>query len=119
MYQLRFETRLGFDTGLTIIVGELYYMLPVTSQVKHLILFPGIEHIKIHKTKYTENQLKYYQILSNFKYHQSYIKQHEHLNNKVPPPQKYYLKKLVRYVVKLSLNLIDLFLKLKFVFFGH
>jgi hypothetical protein len=34
-------TRLGFDTGqIAIFIGELYFMQPVTLQVKHLILFP-------------------------------------------------------------------------------
>jgi hypothetical protein len=41
-------TRLDFGTGqIAIFIGELYFMLPFTLQVKHLILFPGIEHIKI------------------------------------------------------------------------
>jgi hypothetical protein len=31
----------------TIFIGELYSMLPDNSQVKHLMLFPGIEQIKI------------------------------------------------------------------------
>jgi hypothetical protein len=34
-------------TQIAIFIGELYFMQPVTLQVKHLILFPGIEHIKI------------------------------------------------------------------------
>jgi len=39
---------LDFGTGqIAIFIGELYFMLPFTVQVKHLILFPGIEHIKI------------------------------------------------------------------------
>jgi len=41
-------TRLVFGTEqIAIFIGELYFMLPFTLQVKHLILFPGIEHIKI------------------------------------------------------------------------
>ncbi len=68
-------TRLGFDAEqIEIFIGELDFMLPVNSQVKHSILFPRIEHIKIQSTKCTENQLKYYQILSNFKYHQCHIR---------------------------------------------
>jgi len=64
-------TRLVFgNEQIEIFIGEVYYMLPVTSQVRHFLPFPGIERIKIQKTKCTENQLKYNQILSNFKYHQ-------------------------------------------------
>ena len=38
---------MGFGTRqIAIFIGELYFMLPFTLQVKHLILFPGIEHIK-------------------------------------------------------------------------
>jgi hypothetical protein len=41
-------TRLDFGTEqIAIFLGELYFMLPFTLQVKHLIPFPGIEHIKI------------------------------------------------------------------------
>jgi len=41
-------TRLDFGTEqIAIFIGELYFMLPFTVQVKHSILFPGIEHIKI------------------------------------------------------------------------
>jgi len=44
----RLGTRLVFGTEqIAIFIGELYFMLPFTVQVKHLIPFPGIEHIKI------------------------------------------------------------------------
>jgi hypothetical protein len=40
----RLGTRLDFGTGqMAIFIGELYYMLPFTVQVKHLIPFPGME----------------------------------------------------------------------------
>jgi len=35
---------LGFETEqIAIFIGELYFMLPFTVQVKHLIPFPGME----------------------------------------------------------------------------
>jgi hypothetical protein len=42
IHELR--TRLGFGTEqIAIFIGELYFMLPFTSPVKHLIPFPGME----------------------------------------------------------------------------
>ena len=38
------RTRLDFGTGqIAIFIGELYFMLPFTLQVKHLIPFPRME----------------------------------------------------------------------------
>jgi hypothetical protein len=42
VYGLR--TRLVFGSGqIEIFIGELHYMLPDNSQVRHLIPFPGME----------------------------------------------------------------------------
>ncbi len=43
----RLGTRLDFGTEqIAIFIGELYFMLPVTFQVKHLILFPRMENAR-------------------------------------------------------------------------
>jgi hypothetical protein len=40
----RLGTRLDFGTGqIAIFIGELYFMLPFTEQVKHSIPFPRME----------------------------------------------------------------------------
>jgi hypothetical protein len=52
----RLGTRLDFGTGqMAIFIGELYYMLPFTVQVKHLIPFPGME---MHQKYIKQNELK-------------------------------------------------------------